>query len=129
MESLRNNFMQFVAGHINVPVVSGGLYGFRETNPTVPTPHISVEIDDVQTYALELGSEHLEYTILFTIYARSYAQRDYLKTRLLYILRYGSQFPSGVIPIGPVTAEDIPSFEQERHYWVSTITMRVVSNE
>lgn len=62
-----------------VAVIEGESYGVRVADPRIVAPSITVTFYDNESSAVELGSDSLEFQVVYTLTGKSHIQRDALK--------------------------------------------------
>jgi len=139
------HFMQTsLSGNIDVPVIEGNSYGIRLEDPVGKSPSVVVEMKDIKTASVELGSDGSEHEVVYSVNALSRRQRDALKYLVYQILKKRripiySRF-YGNTPVedakvllyaeikDPVVVSDMPNFSDshESFFWVSIIYTKIV---
>jgi hypothetical protein len=118
-----------------VAVQEGESYGVRQLDPKAKAPSVTITVRDMDTSGFELGSVGSSSRIVYTVAAKSRAQRDAIKD-LLYsgILHvpaimytdFSGSTPSNSVPgeFGDyVKITDVPMFEtdRERLFWTAVV--------
>lgn len=120
-------------------VVDGEAYGVRLDDPQGQPPTVTVTIDDIGDFPVELGGLASQVSVIYTIDAQSRLQRDALKSIVYSGLRHTdvpvySAFDdltpaSGAVVLknaefgDEVLARDMPNFstDRERFFWTAQV--------
>lgn len=129
---------------VDIPVIEGNSYGVRLEDPTGKNPSVVVEMKDIRTADLELGSDGSEHEVIYSINALSRRQRDALKylvyqnlkkRRIPVYSRFYGDMPTEDAKVlfyaevkDPVVISDMPNFSDghESFFWVSIVYTKII---